>query len=146
MDEASYQGSDWIKRVITPTVAGGSMASRHRRHGLPASRMRSRACTSRIPATSSEPQAATLRAALLGTVELRTACVLKISNQIEDFLRIFFYGCSFAVQIYLGMAAAVRQAVVRSRCISTGASMLWSTLAGHVADGCFNGAALWHEF
>ena len=31
------------------------MTSRHRRHGLPSSRMRSRACTSRTPAARSEP-------------------------------------------------------------------------------------------
>ena len=30
-------------RVTTPTAAGGSMASRHRRHGLPSSRTRPRA-------------------------------------------------------------------------------------------------------
>ena len=41
--------------LTTPTAAGGSMASRHRRHGLPSSRMRSRAYTSRTPAARSEP-------------------------------------------------------------------------------------------
>ena len=42
-------------RVPTPTAAGRSLTSRHRKHGPPSSRIRSRACTSRTPAARSEP-------------------------------------------------------------------------------------------
>ena len=142
MDEASYQGSR-LDKTCYYTDRG------RREHGLPSPQARPPGIAHEIEGLHLTHPSHVIRASSSNTAccvagYSRTAyCVLKISNRIEDFLRISAY-CVSSTDILRdgggGEAGCRALKMYFYGCIDA------LEHAGHVADGCFNGAALWHEF